>query len=107
MNKLKEFLARAGTKGKVAISSAAALGAASVSAVTAFAEELPALPGEGGTNMWESIGTGVSSFITNVMTPVGNEIVKNEVILAMLSVTFVMFGIRAIGRAVRSLGRGR
>lgn len=108
MNKFKGFLARAGTKGKIAVSSAVAVGTASLSAITAFADDsLPALSGEGGFNMWEKIGTGVSSFISDVMTPVGAELVKNEVVLAMLAVTFVGFGIRMIGRAVRSFGRGR
>ena len=114
MNKIKGFLARAGTKGKIAISSAVALGIAAVPTVTAFADDpngstggVLVVPEEGGVNMWEKISTGVTSFITDVMTPVGAELVKNEVVLAMLSVTFVMFGIRAIGRAVRAFGRGR
>ena len=109
MNKLKGFLARAGTKGKIALSSAVAVGTAALPTVTAFADEssVPALSGEGGVDMWEKIGTGVTSFVENVMTPVGANIVQNEVVLAMLSVTFVSFGIRMIGRAVRAFGRGR
>lgn len=116
INKFKGFLARAGTKGKIAVSSSAALGAAALPAVTAFADDLPglggditqpALPGGGGVSMWETIGDGASSFITKVLTPVGTFCTSNEICLAFLSVTFIGLGIRLIRRAVGAFGRGR
>lgn len=116
--KIKDFLARAGTKGKIAVSSGVALATASLPSVTAFAEGAlpglggdvtqPALPGGGGSStMWETIGNGASSFVTNVLTPVGTFCTSNEICLAFLSVTFVGLGIRMLRRAIGAFGRGR
>lgn len=116
INKFKGFLARAGTKGKIAVSSAAALGAAALPAVTAFADDLPglggditqpALPGEGGVSMWTTIGEGAGSFIEKVLTPVGTFCTSNEICLAFLSVTFVGLSVRLLRRAIGAFGRGR
>lgn len=118
INKFKGFLARAGTKGKIAVFSAAAFGAAALPAVTAFADgvagtggdvtqpTLP-LPGEGGVSMWKTIGEGAGSFIENVLTPVGTFCTSNEICLAFLSVTFVGLGVRLLRRALGAFGRGR
>lgn len=109
MNKFKGFLARAGIKGKIAVSSAVALGTAAFPAVTAFADDggILVVPGEGGASMWETIGSGAGSFITNVLTPVGTFCTSNEICLAFLSVTFVKLGIMMIRRAISAFGRGR
>lgn len=110
MNKIKGFLARAGTKGKIAISSVVVLGAASLPAVTAFADEGDQLElpvGGGESSMWETIGNGVGSFVTNVLTPVGTFCTSNEICLAFLSVTFVGLGVRMIRRVIGAFGRGR
>lgn len=115
MFKIKDFLSRAGTKGKVAVSSAVALGAAALPGVTAFAEAggtggditQPALTGGGGGSMWETIGNGATSFVTNVLTPVGTFCTSNEICLAFLSVTFVGLGVRMLRRAIGAFGRGR
>lgn len=114
MFKIKGFLARAGTKGKIAVSSAFALGAAALPAVTAFADDtipgggMLVVPEEGGTSsMWETIGNGVGSFVTNVLTPVGTFCASNEICLAFLSVTFVGLGVRMIRRVIGAFGRGR
>lgn len=113
--KIKEFLARAGTKGKIAVSSVVALSTAFLPSVTAFAEAggtggditPPALTGGGGSTMWETIGDGASSFVTNVLTPVGTFCTSNEICLAFLSVTFVGLGVRMLRRAIGAFGRGR
>lgn len=117
MSKIKGFLARAGTKGKIAVSSGVALATAALPSVTAFAEgeaagtggdiHQPALPGGGGGSMWETIGNGASSFVTNVLTPVGTFCTSNEICLAFLSVTFVGLGVRILRRAIGAFGRGR
>ena len=115
MNKFKGFLARAGTKGKIVISSVAVLGVSALPSVTAFADTAglggdiaqPALPGEGGGGMWETIGDGAGSFIKNVLTPVGTFCTSNEICLAFLSVTFVGLGVRLLRRAIGAFGRGR
>lgn len=116
MSKIKDFLARAGTKGKIAVSSGFALAAAALPSVTAFAEAAgtggditpPALTGGGGSStMWETIGNGASSFVTNVLTPVGTFCTSNEICLAFLSVTFVGLGVRMLRRAIGAFGRGR
>lgn len=116
MLKIKGFLARAGTKGKIAVSSCVALATVALPSVTAFAEgaagtggdiHQPALPGGGGGSMWETIGNGANSFITNVLTPVGTFCTSNEICLAFLSVTFVGLGVRMLRRAIGAFGRGR
>lgn len=109
MNKFKGFLARAGTKGKIAVSSAVALGTAALPAVTAFAEDggQLELPSGGGASMWETIGSGAGSFITNVLTPVGTFCTSNEICLAFLSVKFVGLGVLLLRRAIGAFGRGR
>lgn len=114
MSKIKGFLARAGTKGKIAVSSGVALSTATLPGVTAFAAagtggdiDPPALPGGGGGTMWETIGSGATSFVTNVLTPVGTFCTSNEICLAFLSVTFVGLGIRMLRRAIGAFGRGR
>lgn len=123
MNKFKGFLARAGTKGKIAVSSAVALGVFAFPAVTAFADIVPGLddvlpglggditqpelPVEGGVSMWKTIGDGASSFIENVLTPVGTFCTSNEICLLFLSVTFVGLGVRMIRRVIGAFGRGR
>lgn len=113
--KIKDFLARAGTKGKIAVSSGVALATATLPCVTAYASAgtggdvtPPALTGGGGSStMWETIGNGASSFVTNVLTPVGTFCTSNEICLAFLSVTFVGLGIRMLRRAIGAFGRGR
>lgn len=113
MNKFKGFLARSGTKGKIAVSSAVALGTAALPVVTAFAEDtipgggMLVVPEGGGSSMWETIGNGAGSFITNVLTPVGTFCTSNEICLAFLSVTFVKLGVMMIRRAIGAFGRGR
>lgn len=117
MNRFKGFLARAGTKGKIAVSSVVSLGTAAFPGVTAFAEggaagtggdiSPPALTGGGGGIMWETIGDGASMFVTKVLTPVGTFCTSNEICLAFLSVTFVGLGIRMLRRAIGAFGRGR
>lgn len=113
--KIKDFLARAGTKGKIAVSSGVALVTATLPAVTAYAAAgtggditPPALTGGGGSStMWETIGNGASSFVTNVLTPVGTFCTSNEICLAFLSVTFVGLGVRMLRRVIGAFGRGR
>lgn len=65
------------------------------------------VPVEGGATMWTTIGEGASSFITNVLTPVGTFCTSNEICLAFLSVTFVGLGVRLLRRAIGAFGRGR
>lgn len=113
--KIKDFLARAGTKGKIAVSSGVALATATLPGVTAYASAgiggditPPALTeGGGSSDMWETIGNGASSFVTNVLTPVGTFCTSNEICLAFLSVTFVGLGVRLLRRAIGAFGRGR
>lgn len=57
--------------------------------------------------MWETITTGVGSFISGVLTPVSEFCTKSEVALAFLTVTFVGFGVRVLRRTIGAFGRGR
>lgn len=66
----------------------------------------PAL-GEGGANMWETITSGVSSFVSGVLTPVTTVCTTNPIALAFLSVTFVGLGVRILRRVIGAFGRGR
>ncbi len=66
----------------------------------------PALP-EGGGSMWETITTGVSSFVSGVLTPVATFCTQSEVPLAFLSVTFLGLGVRMLRRTIGAFGRGR
>lgn len=67
----------------------------------------PALPTEGGGSMWETITTGVGSFISGVLTPVAQFCTQSEVPLAFLSVTFAALGVRMLRRTIGAFGRGR
>lgn len=69
--------------------------------------ETPALPGGGGSNMWETITSGVNSFITGVVTPVMTLCTTSEICLAFLACTFVGIGVRNVRRLVGAFGRGR
>lgn len=74
--------------------------------MAASAGGTPALPG-GGDSMWETITSGVGSFITGVVTPVANFCTSNEIALAFLSVTFAGLGVRLVRRTIGAFGRGR
>lgn len=74
--------------------------------VMASVGEQVTLP-EGGNSMWKTIGEGVGSFISNVVTPVGTMCANNEICLAFLSVSFVFLGIRALRKSIGAFGRGR
>lgn len=74
--------------------------------MTASTTEVPSLPGGGG-NMWESITSGVGSFITGVVTPVAEFCTTNGIALAFLSVTFASLGVRILRRSISAFGRGR
>ena len=65
------------------------------------------VPVEGGVNMWEKITSGVSSFISGVVTPVASEVSQNEIALAFLAVTFTTLGVRMLRRIISAFGRGR
>lgn len=67
----------------------------------------PALPTGGGGNMWETITSGVGSFITGVVTPVMDVCTKSEICLAFLACTFVGIGVRNVRRLIGAFGRGR
>lgn len=67
----------------------------------------PALPTEGGGTMWDTITSGVGSFVSGVLTPVANFCTQSEVPLAFLSVTFVCLGVRVLRRTIGAFGRGR
>lgn len=77
-----------------------------VNGILALAEaSTPAITG--GTNMWETITSGVSSFITGVVTPVLNMCSTNGVALAFLSVSFAGLGVRLVRKTISAFGRGR
>lgn len=61
----------------------------------------------GGADMWTTIGSGVTSFTTGVLTPVTNVCTTNPIALAFLSVTFVSLGVRILRRVIGAFGRGR
>lgn len=67
----------------------------------------PALPGGGVKTMWETITSGVGSFVTGVLTPVAEFCTKSEVPLAFLAVTFVGLGVRMLRKTIGAFGRGR
>ena len=67
----------------------------------------PALPSGGGGSMWETITTGVGSFITGVLKPVADFCTQSEVPLAFLAVTFAGLGVRLLRRTLGAFGRGR
>lgn len=60
-----------------------------------------------GDTLFESVGFRPDVFMTKVFVPVSSGLLENAVLLAFLAVFFVSLGIRSIGKAVRSLGRGR
>lgn len=53
------------------------------------------------------IGEGAGSFISGVLTPVGDYCFNSEICLAFLAVTFVTLGVRFLRRSVGAFGRGR
>lgn len=65
------------------------------------------VPEEGGEGMWETITSGVSSFITGVLTPVTEFCSTNSIVLALLSATFITLGVRIVRRVIGAFGRGR
>lgn len=69
--------------------------------------ETPALPGGGGSNMWETITSGVGTFITGVVKPVMDVCTTSEICLAFLACTFVGIGVRNVRRIIGAFGRGR
>lgn len=115
MNKVKDFFQNLGTKGKIVMTSGAALVGSALPTVTAFAAEgdnLPSIGGpivseEGGGTMWEKIATGVTNFNTDVLKPVTTVCTENELVIAFLSATFITLGVRILSRVVRAFGRGR
>lgn len=58
-------------------------------------------------SLYASIDFRPVTFLSKVVAPVSSWIMQDVLLLAFLSVTFVSFGIRAFGKAARSLGRGR
>lgn len=54
-----------------------------------------------------NIGEGASSFISGVLTPIGEYCVNSEICLAFLAVCFAALGVRVLRRSVGAFGRGR
>lgn len=77
-----------------------------LSAASDPGSSLPALP-EGGVSMWETITSGVGSFITGVVKPVADFCTQSEVPLAFLAVTFAALGVRMLRKTIGAFGRGR
>lgn len=73
--------------------------------VAVAALETPALPTS--SEMWTTVTTGASNFVTGVVTPAMNLIGSNAICLMFLSVSFTFLGIKAVRRVVGALGRGR
>lgn len=57
--------------------------------------------------VFTTVSSGSSSFFTGVFAPVCDFCVNNAVVLAFLSVTFLVLGVRITRSVVRSFGRGR
>lgn len=57
--------------------------------------------------MWTQIATTVTSFFTNVLTPVINFATSNPLTLIFLGIGFIGIGIRYMRRVTNAFGRGR
>lgn len=57
--------------------------------------------------IWTSITTVISSFLTNVLTPVTTFVTGNPITLIFLGISFVGIGIRYLKRVSYAFGRGR
>lgn len=53
------------------------------------------------------IGDGAGSFISGVLTPIGEYCLNSEICLAFLSACIAALGVRLLRQSVRSFGRGR
>lgn len=58
-------------------------------------------------DIFTNVGTVVTKFMSDVLTPVFNTAISNNLCLIFLGVSFVGIGIRYMKRITRAFGRGR